>query len=219
MRSIKIPTVLAISLLVFASVVSFNAEAVNTTFITPDIEKCDSGFYLSGFNSDGSLICNELPESTITDGDNTSNSFTSSEEEKLKTFASKLSKFDDGTHTYIETKFNGVGENIRPSGGQFQIYCDKVETQNCTLWLTSADEKTGAFVVSKDEDGEWRKVFAITEATNHEDMNIIIYGENNTVPLTGQFHFKESGLEIWNDEKKQWCTLTPQLDQSLLCIR
>lgn len=186
-----------------------------------DITTCPYNEYITGFNPDGSLICETIPEPQI-NSDGTVSSFSVDEENKLKIFASKLSSYDDLTHTYIESRFNGVGENIRPSGGQFQIYCDKVDNQNCTFWQTSADGKTAAWIINKDYDGRWEKVFAMTEATNHQDIHFIMYGDNG-VKEDGKANLvmtlKEKGVYIQNDYKPGTCRLVPQPDGTVHCLR
>lgn len=218
---IAVSVIAAVSMLVLGS----NADAITTSLITPNNIECPEGQFVNQYDSSiGEYSCDVISTQSATpvaddggDAPPVQNNFTPEQVEELIVLTEKM-EIDD-THFYIDSRFNGVGENLRPSGSQFQIYCDKVENQNCTLWHTSADEKTAAWIVSKDEQGEWRKVFAITEATNHEDMNVFIYGENGKPPLTGQYHFKETGLEIWNNNARHWCTITPQADGSIRCLR
>lgn len=40
------------------------AQAMSTTLVTPNLSSCANGYYLKGFDSNGSLICNPLSSNT-----------------------------------------------------------------------------------------------------------------------------------------------------------
>lgn len=238
-------------------VLGFNAEAISTTLVTPNLEECPTnqylkgfdllgnlncevlpvsqsgnvileqcptGEYLKGFNADGSLMCELVPTQTSSSG--TVSSFNTEQEAKLQLFADKLTI--DETRYYVDSRFSGVGEELRPSGSQFQIYCDKIGTQegvnpqNCTLYQVSSDGRTSAHIFAKDIDGVWVKVGAMTEATNHEDIQFIMYGDNG-VKADGQPYvvltLKEAGAYIQKGYEPGMCRLSPQPDGTVNCVR
>ena len=172
------------------------ALASNVTFTIPNLEQCQDGYYVKGFNLDGSIICNPLPtgQTIITNG--TGGDFTDTEVSNLKTLSGKLSNYDDSTHTYLNSRFNGVGENLVPSGSQFQIYCDGVENQDCYLFMTSADNKEAGLILSKNINGAWSKIGAFVESTDHSNFQIL--GYNSTGAGIPMFKFYDDRIEMQN---------------------
>jgi len=203
------------------------ATAAETTLITPDLGVCPDGQFLTGFTFSGGLLC-ESPPVVNSNGEpvpNEPTNFTAEEEAKLKLFADKMTIND--IYFYLDTRFAGFGEDLRSSGSQFQLYCDKISqqegalAQNCTFYQVSEDGKTSAWIMAKDYDGVWVKVGAITEATNHEDIQFIMYGDNG-VKQDGKANLvmtlKEDGVYVQKGYVAGMCKLTPQPDGSVKCI-
>ena len=194
-----------------------NADAIQNTIVTPNSITCGNNTHIASYNSTtGNYTCNNIPINA------TNISLEGEAISKLTSFANKTTI--DDTHFYVDSRFNGVGENLRPSGSQFQIYCDKVENQNCTLWMTSADSKTSALIFSKDIDDEWEKIGAITESNDNKNFQLESFDENGSAivmikfyddrteirqPLrimspdskTGQAH---EVMRFWNDNRVTW---------------
>ena len=169
-------SIIGISIILFANV-AYVAYAGDVSFVVPNSKSCPGGMVMNSYDSlSGEFTCINDVYGNQTSG--TSGNLTGVETDKLKTFVNKLSSYDDSTHTYLNSRFNGVGENLIPSGSQFQVYCDGVTNQDCYIFITSSDSKEGGIILSKNINGAWSKIGSFVESTDHSNFQITGYDSN-----------------------------------------